>query len=60
MLPRFNATTWGLAALLAAFALLCALRLNGFCLLEPDSPEYLFGARSLATFHGYRDIDRAG
>jgi len=57
---RFDATTWGLAALLAAFALMGALRLNGFCLLEPDSPEYLFGAKSLATFHGYRELDRPG
>ncbi len=51
---------WSTAALLAAFALLCASRLNGFSLLEPDSPEYLFGARSLASFHGYREIDRPG
>jgi tetratricopeptide (TPR) repeat protein len=34
--------------------------MNAFCLLEPDSPEYLFGAKSLASFHGYRDIDRPG
>lgn len=60
MRTRFDATKWGLAALLAAFALLAALRLNGFSLLEPDSPEYLFGARSLATFHGYRELDRPG
>jgi tetratricopeptide (TPR) repeat protein len=46
--------------LLVAFALLGLLRLNGFSLLEPDSPEYLFGARSLASFHGYRELDRAG
>jgi tetratricopeptide (TPR) repeat protein len=47
-----------LAAIVAAFGIAGALRLNGFCLLEPDTPEYLFGARSLATFDGYRDIDR--
>jgi hypothetical protein len=58
VLTRFDVTKWGLAAILTVFALLGALRLNGFCLLEPDSPEYLFGARSLATFHGYRDLDR--
>lgn len=55
-----RATKWSIAALLAGFALLCALRLNGLSLLEPDSPEYLFGARSLATLHGYREIDRPG
>jgi tetratricopeptide (TPR) repeat protein len=53
-------TTWGTAALLGAFALSGAFRLNGFCLLEPDSPEYLFGARSLASLDGYREIDRPG
>ena len=47
-----------MVALLAAFAMLGAFRLNGFSLLEPDSPEYLFGARSLASFDGYREIDR--
>jgi hypothetical protein len=47
-----------LAAIVAAFGIVGALRLNGFCLLEPDTPEYLFGARSLASFAGYRDIDR--
>lgn len=56
--PR--AATWGLAVLLAGFALIGALRMNGFSLLEPDSPEYLFGAASLATLHGYRELDRPG
>jgi len=51
---------WEIVALFAAFALLAAARLNGFSLLEPDSPEYLFGAKSLASFHGYREIDRPG
>jgi len=46
------------AAIAILFALAGILRLNAFCLLEPDSPGYLFGARSLATFDGYRDIDR--
>jgi tetratricopeptide (TPR) repeat protein len=46
-----------LASIVAAFGIAGALRLNGFCLLEPDTPEYLFGARSLASFDGYRDID---
>jgi tetratricopeptide (TPR) repeat protein len=55
-----GSATWGTAALLGAFALLAAFRLNGFCLLEPDSPEYLFGARSLASLDGYREIDRPG
>ena len=49
-----------LVLILAAFALLGALRLNRFCLLEPDSPGYLFQSRALATFHGYREIDHPG
>jgi len=49
-----------LAAILAAFALLAALRLNRFCLLEPDSSGYLFEAKSLASFAGYREIDHPG
>lgn len=49
-----------LAAVLAVFAVAAALRLNGFCLLEPDSPGYLFGAKSLASFDGYREIDHPG
>jgi len=40
------------AAIAILFALAGILRLNAFCLLEPDSPGYLFGARSLATFDG--------
>ena len=48
----------GLVALLLAFAIAAALRLNGFCLLEPDSPSYLIGAKSIASFQGYRDLDR--
>jgi tetratricopeptide (TPR) repeat protein len=51
---------WAGAGLAALFALAAILRWNGFSLLEPDSPEYLFGARSLATLQGYRDIDRPG
>jgi tetratricopeptide (TPR) repeat protein len=43
--------------IVAAFAVSGLLRLNPFCLLEPDSPDYLFTARSLATFDGYREID---
>jgi tetratricopeptide (TPR) repeat protein len=50
----------GLVLLLAAFALVAALRWNRLCLLEPDSPGYLFQSRSLATFDGYREIDRPG
>lgn len=34
--------------------------MNGFSLLEPDEPGYLFGAQSLASLHGYRDLDRPG
>ena len=48
----------GLVALLLAFAIAAALRLNGFCLLEPDSPSYLIGAKSIASLQGYRDLDR--
>jgi len=43
--------------IVAAFALAGLLRLNPFCLLEPDSPDYLFTARGLATLDGYREID---
>lgn len=50
----------GLSALLLAFAVAALLRLNGFCLLEPDSPSYLIGAKSIASLHGYRDLDRPG
>jgi tetratricopeptide (TPR) repeat protein len=51
-------SNWVLAGLLAAFAVLGALRLNSFCLLEPDSPGYLIQAKSLSSFDGYREIDR--
>jgi hypothetical protein len=51
---------WATAGLLAAFAALCLCRLNGFSLLEPDTPEYFFGAKSLASLDGYREIDRPG
>ena len=53
-------TRWATAGVLAAFAALCLCRLNGFSLLEPDTPEYFFGAQSLASFDGYREIDRPG
>lgn len=53
-------TKTGLVLILAAFAVLGALRLDRFCLLEPDSPGYLFQSRALATGHGYREIDHAG
>ena len=45
------------AGALIAFALLGVARLNPFCLLEPDSPDYLFTSRSLVTDFAYRDID---
>jgi tetratricopeptide (TPR) repeat protein len=46
-----------LIGLLCLLALLGLLRLNSFCLLEPDSPDYLFTSRALATLDGYREID---
>ena len=46
-----------IAGLLIVFALVGAARLNPFCLLEPDSSDYLFTSRSLATLEGYREID---
>lgn len=46
-----------LASLLTVFCLAGVARLNPFCLLEPDSPDYLFSSRSLATLQGYREID---
>src|SRR5215831_4506527 len=49
-----------LAAIVVAFGIVGGLRLNRFCLLEPDSPGYLFGAASLASLDGYRDIDHPG
>jgi tetratricopeptide (TPR) repeat protein len=42
---------------LITFAILGVARLNPFCLLEPDSADYLFHARSLTTLFEYRDID---
>jgi tetratricopeptide (TPR) repeat protein len=48
---------WTLAALLALFVIAGAARLNPFCLLEPDIPDYLFTSRALATLDGYREID---
>lgn len=44
-------------AVLLAFALLAVARLNPFCLLEPDTADYLFTSRALATLDGYREID---
>ncbi len=46
-----------LLLLLAAFAALGIARLGPACLIEPDTPDYLFTARSLATFRGYVEID---
>ncbi|ANM30047.1 hypothetical protein ABI59_11400 [Acidobacteria bacterium Mor1] len=43
--------------LIAGFAVMALLRLNGFCLLEPDSPDYLFTSKALANFQGYTEID---
>ena len=48
------------AVALGLFAVAAAARLNPFCLLEPDSPGYLFEAKSLASFDGYSEIDHAG
>jgi len=42
---------------LIAFAVLGVARLNPFCLLEPDSADYLFTSRSMVTLFEYRDID---
>ena len=44
-------------AIVLAFVVVGVLRLNPFCLFEPDSPDYLFTARSLASLEGYREID---
>jgi tetratricopeptide (TPR) repeat protein len=43
---------------LVAFAAFGVARLNPFCLLEPDSSDYLFTSRSLVTLFEYRDIDQ--
>ncbi len=43
-----------LAAVLILFAIFGAARLNPFCLLEPDSPDYLLTARALGGLDGYR------
>jgi tetratricopeptide (TPR) repeat protein len=43
--------------LLVSFAAAALARLNSFCWLEPDSADYLTGARALAHFQGYRAID---
>ncbi len=51
---------WLLAALLASFVVAGVARLNPFCLLEPDIPDYLFTSRSLASLDGYREIDFPG
>lgn len=51
---------WLLAVLLVSFVLAGAARLNPFCLLEPDIPDYLFTSRALASFEGYREIDFPG
>ena len=42
---------------IVAFAVLCLLRLNTACLLEPDTPDYLFTSKALATLQGYTEID---
>lgn len=55
-----RATRVAAAALLAAFAVLALFRFNGFSLLEPDSPAYVIEAKALASFEGYREIDRPG
>jgi len=44
-------------AVLVAFAVFGVARLNPFCLLEPDSADYLFTSRSMVTLFEYRDID---
>jgi tetratricopeptide (TPR) repeat protein len=51
---------WLLVVLLVSFVLAGAARLNPFCLLEPDVPDYLFTSRALASFEGYREIDFPG
>jgi len=51
---------WIVGVAIAAFVVLGVARLNPFCLFEPDEPEYLFGARSLAQFQGLRELDRPG
>ncbi len=43
--------------MIAGFALMALLRLNGLCLLEPDSPDYLFTSKALANLQGYTEID---
>lgn len=42
---------------LALFAAAGVARLSPFCLFEPDSADYLFQARALATFEGYIEPD---
>jgi len=45
------------AAVLVVFAAAGIARLNPFCLFEPDSADYLFQARALATLEGYVELD---
>ncbi|HEX5043983.1 MAG TPA: hypothetical protein VFV75_13815, partial [Candidatus Polarisedimenticolaceae bacterium] len=56
----FPRDVWILLAVLVLFGALAAARLNPFCLFEPDSPQYLFGSRSLAEGRGYLELDHVG
>ena len=55
--PTYRRSLIAVLVILVLFGVLGALRLNPFCLLEPDSPDYLFTSRALVTLQGYTEID---
>ena len=55
--PTHRRGLFAVGLILVFFGVLGVLRLNPFCLLEPDSPDYLFTSRALVTLQGYTEID---